>query len=57
MEKLVRSLIHFNTDIWDSNMLFELKKKITNIRYFESDCWVQALNIKIIIVPDDVRKR
>ena len=26
MEKLVRPLIHFNTDIWDSNMLFELKK-------------------------------
>ena len=28
MEKLVRSLIHFNTDIWDSNMLFEFKKKL-----------------------------
>ena len=54
MEKLVRSLIHFITDIWDSNMLFEFKK-ITNIRYFDSNCWVQALNIEI--APDDVRKR
>ena len=50
MEKLVRSLIHFDTDILDSNMLFELKEN-TNIRYFDSNCWVQALNIEI--APDD----
>ena len=26
MEKLVRSLIHFKADIWNSNVLFEFKK-------------------------------